>query len=389
MIPRSIVILGSTGSIGKSTLDVISRHPGRFIIRGLAAHGNADLLVEQAREFHPEYVCIVDTAKADRVKGALAGESIKVLAGEQELLTLVALRDVEIVVNAVVGAAGLKASLETVSKGKILALANKESLVTGGSLFAPIIAQSKAKILPIDSEHSAIWQAMCAGRPNEVRSIILTASGGPFRDLPLEKFGAITLEQALAHPTWKMGAKITIDSATMANKGLEIIEAVTLFGVTADMIKVLIHPQSVIHSMVEFVDSSVVAQLSRPDMRLPISYALFWPERVQSEFGRVDWKEMKSLTFEPPDHEKFPLVKLAFEVAKEGGTLPAAFNAANEVAVAAFLRRSIRFNEIADIVRMTVKMTKTIPNPTLEQILEADRLARDVARKHTEKAACC
>jgi 1-deoxy-D-xylulose-5-phosphate reductoisomerase len=269
-----------------------------------------------------------------------------------------------------------------------LALANKESLVTGGPLFAPIIEQSKAQILPIDSEHSAVWQAMLAGRPSEIRSIILTASGGPFRELPLEQLAGVTVEQALAHPTWKMGAKITIDSATMANKGLEIIEAATLFGIEPDKIKVLIHPQSVIHSMVEFIDSSVVAQLSRPDMRLPISYALFWPERVVSEFGRVNWRELKSLTFELPDYQKFPLVKLAYEAAREGGTMPAVYNAANEIAVAAFLRQRIRFTEIADIVQTTVSAMTAVKEPTLEEIMEADRAARDAARKHTERAAC-
>ncbi len=389
MVPKSIAILGSTGSIGRSTIQVLQRHPGRFQAKVLAAHGNVELLVEQYREFHPEYIFLGDTSRIDQLKSALVGQKVTILSGEDDLVALAALPEVELVVNAVVGAAGLRASLETVKHGKQLALANKESLVAGGPLFPELLQNTGAKILPIDSEHSAIWQAMSAGRLHEVRSIILTASGGPFRELPLEKFASITLEQALAHPTWKMGPKITIDSATMVNKGLEVIEAVALFGVPAQKINILIHPQSIIHSMVEYVDSSVVAQLSQPDMRLPITYALFWPERVQSEFGQVNWRNFSSLTFELPDHNKFPLIKLAYQVAAAGGTAPAIYNAANEIAVAAFLNKAIRFTEIADIVKGTVDQTPVTDKPSLEDVLAADKSARDNARKRMEKIACC
>jgi len=389
MVPKSIAILGSTGSIGRSTTQVIQRHPGRFIVKALAAHSNIELLVEQYREFQPEYLCVTDATKAEQLRAALVGQKVNILAGEKDLIALAALPEVELVVNAVVGAAGLSASLETVKQGKLLALANKESLVAGGPLFPELLQKTGAKILPIDSEHSAIWQAMCAGRLHEVRSVILTASGGPFRELPPEKFASVTVDQALAHPTWKMGPKITIDSATMVNKGLEVIEAVALFGVPAQKINILIHPQSIIHSLVEYVDSSVVAQLSQPDMRLPITYALFWPERVQSEFGQVNWRNVGSLTFELPDHGKFPLIKLAYQVAATGGTAPAIYNAANEVAVAAFLTKAIRFTEIADIVKGTVDQTQVTTKPSLEDILAADRSARENARKQMEKIACC
>ncbi len=388
MVPKSIAILGSTGSIGRSTLDVVRRHPGRFVISALAAHRNVELLSEQCREFRPACACVVDSVQEEALRRALDGTGIRVISGEAGLLALTRLADVEIVVNAVVGAAGLKASLETLTHRKHLALANKESLVTGGPLFPSLIKDSAARILPVDSEHSAIWQALSAGRMQEIKALILTASGGPFRELPIEQFGEITVEKALAHPTWKMGPKITVDSATLVNKGLEVIEAVTLFGVAVDKVNVVVHPQSIIHSMVEYVDSSVIAQLSQPDMRLPISYALFWPERVPSEFGQMNWRLLKSLTFELPDYEKFPLLRLAFEVARTGGTAPAIYNAANEVAVEAFLGRRIRFVEIADIVAETVEQVSALQKPDLEGILRADQRAREQARRQVEKAAC-
>ncbi|MEW6051431.1 MAG: 1-deoxy-D-xylulose-5-phosphate reductoisomerase [Candidatus Zixiibacteriota bacterium] len=389
MIPKQIVILGSTGSIGRSTLDVVRRHPGRFVVSALAAHHNATMLVEQYHEFRPSTLCIVDSSQVPILKHRLAGEQVRILEGEEGLIGLTRLPETEIVVNAVVGAAGLRVSLETLRQRKNLALANKESLVAGGPLFPSLIKESGAHVLPIDSEHSAIWQALSAGRVNEIRSLILTASGGPFRQLPIEQFAQITVEQALAHPTWKMGPKITIDSSTLVNKGLEVIEAVTLFGVSVDKVNVLVHPQSVIHSMVEFVDSSVMAQLSQPDMRLPISYALFWPERVQSEFGQVNWRMLKSLTFELADYEKFPLLRLAYEVARTGGTAPAVYNAANEIAVGAFLERRIRFTEITDIVTETVGQVSVLQEPSLEDILRVDEQARDMARRQVENTACC
>jgi 1-deoxy-D-xylulose-5-phosphate reductoisomerase len=388
MKPRGLVILGSTGSIGRSTLDVVDQHPGAFDVVALAARSSVDLLVEQYRKYRPKYVCVVDAAMEQPLRRQIGHQDVEILSGEAALLRLASVVEAEIVLNAVVGAAGLMASLEALKHDKILALANKESLVTGGPLFAPYLADGKARIFPIDSEHSAIWQALMAGRKSEIRRLLLTSSGGPFRTWPIDQFASITTEQALNHPTWKMGPKITIDSATLVNKGLEIIEAVTLFGVPADKIEVVIHPQSIVHSMVEFVDSSVVAQLSQPDMRLPITYALFWPERVASIYGRMDWSKPLSLTFEPPDPLRFPALEIAYDVARTGGTAPAIFNAANEVAVEGFLNGSLRFIEIADIIVSTLDAVSMIARPELEDILAADRTARQLARDRMEKISC-
>ena len=385
MQTRPIVILGSTGSIGRSTLDVIRDHAPQFEVRALAAYSNIELLAEQYREFRPKYLCIVDESRQPELRQKLADEPVEILAGEQSLIDLAELPDVKLVVNAVVGAAGLRASLSAVEAGIDLALANKESLVTGGPLFPARLAKSGARILPIDSEHSAIWQVLHCGRREEIRKILLTASGGPFRTLPAEEFKNITVERALAHPTWKMGAKITVDSATLANKGLEVIEAVQLFEIPADKIQVVVHPQSIIHSMVEFQDSAVIGQLSLPDMRLPITYALFWPYRAKSDYGAIDWATLGTLTFEPPDPQRFPALKLAFEVARAGGTMPAVFNAANEIAVAAFLEEKIRFTEIADTIRRALDDATPVSEPTLDDILAADSGARDAARRSTEK----
>ena len=388
MSERHLSILGSTGSIGRSTLDVVDQHPGRFSVRALAAHSNVELLCEQYRRYRPEYVCLVQPEKATELAGRLSGEPVKVLSGEKDLISLAGLEEADIVLNAVVGAAGLMASMEAVKKGKQLALANKESLVAGGPLFPSLLKKSGARILPVDSEHSAIWQCLNSGKADEIKNIILTASGGPFRDWPAEKLKSVTVEEALNHPTWNMGPKITIDSATLANKGLEVIEAVVLFSVPADRVKVVVHPQSIVHSMVEFADSSVIAQLSNPDMRLPITYALFWPDRVASDYGEIDWSRIAALTFEPPDYEKFPALALAFQVARTGGTAPAVFNAANEVAVAAFLQKSIKYTEIADLIEGTIGEVEIEPAPTLEDILEADNRARQVCRERMEKIAC-
>lgn len=387
MKPRTLVILGSTGSIGCSTLDVVAAHPDAFEIRALAAHGNVDRLVEQYRRFRPKYLCVVDESKRAELEAKVVGEPVEIVAGESDLVELAALRGPDLVVNAVVGAAGLKASLRAVQEGKDLALANKESLVAGGPLFGPLIKKSGAKILPIDSEHSAIWQVLHCGRKEEIRRILLTASGGPFRTLSLSQFDSITVDQALEHPTWNMGAKITIDSATLANKGLEVIEAVQLFEMSPNKISVVVHPQSIIHSMVEFVDSSVIAQLSEPDMRLPITYALFWPERIESAYGRIDWSRIGSLSFEQPDMDKFPALRLAFAVAAAGGTMPAVYNAANEEAVAAFLGGKIRFTEIPQTVERVVERIATVPEPSLEDILAADREARRIAHETMETIA--
>ncbi|MBD3256827.1 1-deoxy-D-xylulose-5-phosphate reductoisomerase [candidate division GN15 bacterium] len=385
---RRLAILGSTGSIGQSTLRVIDDHPGAFQVVAIAAHSSIDDLEAQFHKYMPAFIGVVDETAGRRLKEKLKDESVEVVIGQRDLVSLAGLSGVDLVLNAVVGAAGLQASLEAVRSGKLLALANKESLVAGGPLFPSLMERSGSVILPVDSEHSAIWQALRAGNKEEVAKIILTASGGPFRDYPVEKFGDITVEQALAHPTWKMGAKITIDSATMVNKGLEVIEAVMLFDVPPSDIQVVIHPQSVIHSMVEYRDSSVIAQMSMPDMCLPIAYALFWPERPASPHGRIDWNQLTQLTFEQPDYRRFPGLKLAQEVAGIGGTAPAVFNAANEVAVASFLESGIRFTTIADTIKEAVESVPVNTRPTLDDILDADRQAREVARKFTESKAC-
>jgi 1-deoxy-D-xylulose-5-phosphate reductoisomerase len=386
MKSKNLVILGSTGSIGRSTIDVIEMHPGRFCVKALAALSNVDLLLEQYRLLRPDYLCLVDPEGARRLANELSGEPVEVLTGEEELVGLAGLEGVDLVLNAVVGAAGLRVSLATVEQGRFLALANKESLVAGGPLFGPIIKKTGAVILPVDSEHSAIWQCLKAGEEGEIRRIILTASGGPFRKYSVDEMAGITVEQALDHPTWKMGPKITIDSATLANKGLEVIEAVALFSVPADKVRVVIHPQSIVHSAVEFIDSTIIAQLSRPDMRLPISYALFWPERMESEFGALDMAELSGLTFEEPDLKRFPARRLAIDAAGTGGTAPAVFNAANEVAVDLFLNGTISFLEIADMIKKALDTVNIESSPSLDDVLEADRRGRQAVNPMVESS---
>ncbi|MBU8932703.1 MAG: 1-deoxy-D-xylulose-5-phosphate reductoisomerase [candidate division Zixibacteria bacterium] len=388
MNARKISILGSTGSIGRSTLDVVTAHPGKFDVVVLAAYSNTELLADQCRRFRPRYACLVDSSKINELRSRLGDLKVELLAGKEELVKLAGLDEIDLVVNAVVGAAGLLASLEALKKGKPLALANKESLVAGGPLFPEIIKKSGGKILPIDSEHSALWQSLTAGKKDEVRRLIITASGGPFRHLAADKFDAITPARALDHPTWKMGPKISIDSATLANKGLEVIEAVALFDMPVEKVSVVIHPESIVHSMVEYIDSSIIAQLSSPDMRLPITYAMFWPDRMPSEFGRLEIEQLSGLTFEPPDLQKFGALRLAFEVAKKGGTAPAVFNAANEVAVESFLSNSIKFTEITDIIDRAVETIDLVSRPELEDILEADRWARELAHQIVESSTC-
>lgn len=385
---RNIVLLGSSGSIGKSTLDVVREFTDRLRIKALTVNSNIELLISQYHEFKPDYVCVVDEKFHSQLKSALSGEPVKILCGKDEMIQLSSLDGVDIVVNAIVGAAGLLASIETLKSKKTLALANKESLVTGGPLFPSLLEKSGARIVPIDSEHSAIFQALESKKMTEVKSLLLTASGGPFRDLPKEKFAEITLEQALNHPTWKMGPKITIDSATLANKGLEVIEAVNLFNVSVDKIKVVVHPQSIVHSMVEFVDSSILAQMSRPDMRMPITYALFWPERVDSEFGQLDFSSGLELSFEAPDYDKFPALKLAFAAARSGGTAPAIYNAANEIAVAAFLKKNISFVDITRTIDETLAHVEVVGKPSLDDIWESDDRAREYAKEMTGQLIC-
>ncbi len=379
---KRLVILGSTGSIGRSALDVVELNQNRIDLLGLVAHSNYKLLAEQVKKFNPKYVTLTESDAYQKYKSTHNSQAAKLLDFKNGLEELCLKPEADIVLNAIVGAAGLKASLDIVKAGKRLALANKESMVIGGFLINEAALKSGAEILPVDSEHSAIWQALRAGKSNEVRKIILTASGGPFFDKPLEEFRSITKEQALNHPTWSMGPKITIDSATMINKGLEVIEAMHLFNIPPDKIEVVIHPQSIIHSMVEFVDSSIMAQLSRPDMRLPIVDALFYPDRIENGFGRLDITEIGKLDFKKPDFEKFPLLKLAWQVAESGGTAAAVYNAANEVAVQAFLDNSVEFVQIPDIVISAVNSYRPVLKPTIEDILEADRWARDKASQY-------
>ena len=373
---RRITVLGSTGSIGRSALDVISANPGRFEVIALAAGRNVALLAEQIRRFRPRMVVVQTEAEMAGLRSLIAGAGFELAYGQEVLRQAAALGENDIVLNALVGAAGLRASLETVRAGKQLALANKESLVAGGPLFEEEVAKSGAKILPVDSEHSAISQCLNTGKMTEVRSHWLTASGGPFLHRDKATFKDITIDEALRHPTWKMGRKITIDSATMMNKGLELIEAVWLFSVSPQMIKIVIHPQSIIHSMVEFVDSSVIAQMSSPDMRLPIAYALFWPDRMPSEYGRVALARVGSLTFLDPDEDKFPALRLARQAAQAGGTAPAALNGANEAAVEQFLSGRIGFTGILELIDHILVKHSVIARPSLDDIMETDRQVR-------------
>jgi len=382
---KKLVILGSTGSIGKSTLDVVDKHSDRIEILALSAHSNADLLAEQVQKYRPRYVTLTDKEAFRLYKDKYDLPNTELLPSESGIESLASHPDADIVLNAIVGAAGLKASLKAIESDKRLALANKESMVIGGPLLNETASKTKAEIIPVDSEHSAIWQALFSGQKKEVKKILLTGSGGPFRETPKADFPSITKEMALKHPTWNMGAKITIDSATMMNKALEIIEAVYLFDMPPEKIEVVIHPQSVVHSMVEFIDSSIIAQMAGPDMRLPIAYALFYPDRIESDNGHYDLTQTPNLSFKKPDFEKFPVLPLAFDIAREGGTSAAVFNAANEAAVAAFLNDTVDFYRIPDIVINTVERHQAISRPTLDDILEADRWARDIAVSYMEK----
>jgi 1-deoxy-D-xylulose-5-phosphate reductoisomerase len=380
---RSVVLLGSTGSIGVSTLKVADDLPGKIRIVGLAAGNNVDLLVEQARRHRPAAVSISDPAKAAALRDAL-GKSTQVFSGAEGLTRLATMPEADIVLIAIVGTAGLQPALAALRAGKDIAVASKEILVMAGEIVVNEAARHGRRVLAVDSEHSAIFQCL-EGRPaDSVRKLWLTASGGPFRDRaawPKEKFSEITVERALKHPSWVMGRKITIDSATLFNKGLEMIEARWLFQVEMARVAVVVHPQSVVHSMVEFVDGSILAQLSTPDMCLPIQYALTWPERAASDRVQTNFAKISNLTFEEPDLERFPSLDLARRAGDVGGTLPAVFNAANEIAVDAFCGRQISFADIPRTVARTMERHQVVAQPTLEQILEADAWARVEARK--------
>jgi 1-deoxy-D-xylulose-5-phosphate reductoisomerase len=389
-VSKRVAILGSTGSIGCSTLDVIRHLGAPYAAAALAANRQVEKLAAQVREFKPVAVALADQSRLTELKDLLGSSalqrSMQIYGGEGGLVDLVRRDDVDIVLAAVVGAAGLPAVLAAVRAGKTLALANKESLVVAGSLLIPEARRRGTLLLPVDSEHSAIFQAMQCGRGADVRRIILTASGGPFRDTPAEQIRNATLEDALNHPTWRMGNKITIDSATMFNKALELIEACWLFDLRPDQVQIVIHPESIIHSMVEFVDGSVIAQLSPPDMRTPIQYALTYPQRSDGCSRRMDWEKAHKLHFAPPDFGRFPALRLAYEVAGAGGTAGAVLNAANEAAVAAFIAGRILFGDICSIVELTISQHRIQSSPSLDDLLEADRSARVAAETFIARA---
>jgi 1-deoxy-D-xylulose-5-phosphate reductoisomerase len=378
---KNVVLLGSTGSIGTSTIKVAEDLPDQIRLVGLAAGNNAELLLEQTRKFQPAAISITDPMKAKELRDTL-GTAADVYAGNEGLLKPATLPAADIVLIAIVGTAGLQPALAAIRAGKDIAIASKEILVMAGEIVMSEARKHGVRVLAVDSEHSAIFQCLDGKHPSSVRKLWLTASGGPFRskaDWPKERFGEITVERALKHPSWVMGRKITIDSATLFNKGLEMIEARWLFDIEMGRVGVLVHPQSIVHSMVEFVDGSLIAQLSTPDMCLPIQYALTYPERAASDRVQTNFAGIGSLTFEEPDVERFPAVDLARRAGETCGTMPAVFNAANEVAVDAFVNRKINFPQITDRVRRTMDAHRVVDHPTLEQILEADAWARKEA----------
>jgi 1-deoxy-D-xylulose-5-phosphate reductoisomerase len=377
---KNVVLLGSTGSIGTSTVKVAEDLPDRIRLLGLAAGNNATLLLEQTRKHRPEAISINHPEKA-RDLGKFFGAATQVYSGDEGLIKLATLPSADIVLIAIVGTAGLKPALAAIRAGKDIAVASKEILVMAGEIVMSEARKHGVRVLAVDSEHSAIFQCLDGKPSNSVRKLWLTASGGPFRNTPKEEFPNITVERALKHPSWVMGRKITIDSATLFNKGLEMIEARWLFDIGMERVGVLVHPQSIVHSMVEFVDGALLAQLSTPDMCLPIQYALTYPDRAPSERVQTNFAKLGNLTFEEPDAERFPALKLARRAGEVGGTLPAVLNAANEVAVEAFVNRKINFPQITEMVRRTMDAHKTVSHPTLEQILEADAWARREAAR--------
>lgn len=380
MSRKSLTILGSTGSIGRNALAVVSQHPNRFHIVGLSAHKNVSQIVKQIKAFHPDVVAVTNQ-EAFKEVSRLAGNLTRLLPGEEGAIAVATYEGVDMVVSAMTGAAGLKPTLAAIQAGKDIALANKETLVIGGELILSAVSSAGVRLIPIDSEHSAIFQSILGHSKKEIRRLILTASGGPFRSWPIQKMSKVTPKEALRHPNWEMGAKITIDSATMMNKGLEVIEAKWLFGVVPEDIEILVHPESIIHSMVEYIDGVVIAQLGIPDMRVPISYALGYPERMDVGLNRLDLAEMGKLTFERPDTKRFPALKLAYEAIKRGKTFPAVLNAANEIAVKAFLEERISFLRIPEVVSYVLEKHEP-EEVTLASVIEADQWGRKMASEY-------
>jgi len=373
---RQIAVLGSTGSIGTQALDVIRKHVDLFEVYALTANKNVELLIEQAREFLPEMVVIADKQKYPRLKEALIHLPVKVWAGEDALSQVVQAEPVQMVLTAMVGYSGLKPTLCAIRAGKAIALANKETMVVAGELVTRLALENQVPILPVDSEHSAIFQCLAGESNNPIEKILLTASGGPFRTFSREQLAHVTSKEALKHPNWNMGAKITIDSATLMNKGFEMIEAKWLFGVTTEQIQIVVHPQSIIHSMVQFRDSSIKAQMGLPDMRLPIQYALAYPQRIYSDFERLNFSQLSTLTFEEPDKDKFHCLELAYRAVQKGGNMPCILNAANEVVVAGFLKDEIGFPAMSTIIEQTMEEVSFIASPALEDYIQTDAEAR-------------
>ena len=378
---KQLAILGSTGSIGTQTLDVVRQHPEAFSVYALTAHRSVDVLIQQALEFNPAVVCIADESCYPRLRDALSDLPIRVMAGEKAIAEMVTMPQIDVVVAAMVGYAGLRPTIEAIRAKKTIALANKETLVVAGEIICRLAQRYKVPILPVDSEHSAIFQSLVGEDMVSVEKLLLTASGGPFRTFTYEQMQHVTAAQALQHPNWEMGAKITIDSASMMNKGFEVIEARWLFDIPVDRIQVLVHPQSVIHSAVQFVDGSVKAQLGTPDMRMPIQYALTYPQRWQSDVPRLDLFKTQQLTFEEPDLQRFPNLRLAYEAIVQGGNMPCVLNAANEVVNLAFREGRCGFLQMSEVIAETMAKTNFITEPTYEDYVQTDRLARQIAKE--------
>lgn len=382
---KHIAILGSTGSIGTQALDIISDFPDLFKAEVLTANKNWELLAKQARFFKPSVVVIADASSYDKLKEALSDTDIEVMAGAHAIADVVTLRKVDMVLTAMVGYSGLIPTVKAIEAKKTIALANKETLVVAGEIITSLVSKNKVKILPVDSEHSAIFQCLVGEEHKAMKKILLTASGGPFRSLNKKQLENVTVKDALNHPNWDMGNKVTIDSASMMNKGFEMIEARWLFNCNPTDIEILVHPQSIVHSMVEFCDGSIKAQLGVPDMHIPIQYALAYPVRLSTSKYELDWSRVAQLTFEKPDFEKFPLLKYAFEAIEKGGNMPCILNAANEVAVKAFLQEKIKFTQMPDLASFTMQSAQFIPSPSLAELVETNKEAVKMAQGWVKK----